>query len=124
MREFKCQITYNLASKHIYNEKEANKIKCNNRNGLFEIHSCTNNYENEEIEHIYVKGTKQIDAVIAITNLLEVVQVSKLVDFKEIVHSNHRGFMVDIDIKEYFYVEHSEYYYADNMALDSTKRFY
>ena len=47
-----------------------------------------------------------------------------MVDFKEIVYYNFRKFIVGINIKEYFYVEHSEYEHTDNMILDSIKGFY
>jgi len=45
-----------------------------------------------------------------------------LVDFKEIINSDHRGFIIDIDINEYFAIVSSDYDYADNVILDPTKR--
>ena len=92
------------------------------KNGLFDIYSYINNFEVKEEDNTHIKGTKQIDAVMTTTNLLEVVQGSRMVDSKEITDSDHRGFIVDINVKEYFFIEHSKCEYANNATLDSTKR--
>ena len=47
---------------------------------------------------------------------------SILIDFKEIIDTDHRGFIFDIDINEYFTIEASMYDKIENNNLDPTKR--
>jgi len=42
-------------------------------------------------------------------SLMQAIIGSKLIDFNNIVNMDHRGFLVDIDIKEYFSVNSSTY---------------
>jgi len=91
-------------------------------NGLIEVHGWVNEIDGNERDKTYEKGTKQIDAVLATEGLLNIIRGSKLVDYKEIINSDHRGFIVNIDINDYFSIAPSDYDYVDNVILDPTKR--
>ena len=69
-------------------------------NRLFEIHSYVNNCDLKNIDNTRIKGSKQIDAAMTTTELLEVVQGSRLINFKEITDLDHRGFIINIHRKE------------------------
>jgi len=69
-------------------------------NGLFDIHSTMNPNNERDRDNKYKTGSKQIDAVLSIPDLLDSIQGSKLVDFHEV----------------------GEYESSDNVTLDSTKR--
>ena len=90
-------------------------------NGLFEVHKTLNEIEDMVKDRMQEKGSKQIDAVLAIEDVLRTIQGSILVDFKDIVDTDHRGFIFDIDVKEYFSVDTSEYDKRDNIILDLTR---
>ena len=91
-------------------------------NGLFDIHSTMNPNNDRDRDNTYKIGSKQIDAVMSIPDLLDSIQGSKLVDFNKVVNSDHRGFIIDVDFNEYFSVDSSEYDNSNNVRLDSTKR--
>jgi len=93
-------------------------------NGLFEIYEALNGETVESKEKTYKSGSKQIDAVLATEEVLELLQGSLLLDFKDVVDSDHRGFIFDLDVYQYFSVEASEYDTTDNVTLNPTKRLY
>ena len=90
-------------------------------NGLFKVHETLNEIEDAVKDKTYEIGSKQIDTVLETEDILRVIQESILVDFKDIVDTDHRGFIFDLDIKEYFLVDASEYDKNDNITLDPTK---
>ena len=58
----------------------------------------------------------------ATDRLIESIVESKLTEFNEIINTNHRGFIVDIDIKKYFAVDSSSYDQNQGVTLDPTRR--
>ena len=53
---------------------------------------------------------------------MQVSQEGQITDFQVIVNTDHRGFVIDLDIKDYFSIERSKHDQSDNVKLDSTKR--
>jgi len=64
---------------------------------------------------------KQIDAILATKGVIQSIQGSILVDFKEIIDIDHRGFIFDLDVNEYFSVGASIYDLNDNVTLDPSR---
>ena len=78
-------------------------------NGLVEVYHTINNIEEDHRDNTHKTGSKQIDAVMATDGLIESIVGSKLTEFNEIINTDHRRFIVDIDIKKYFAVDSSSY---------------
>ena len=55
-----------------------------------------------DYDNTYKDRSKYIDLVAISHSLLEHVKRYKLVNYKEIIHCNHRRYLVDLDIVEYF----------------------
>ena len=55
-------------------------------------------------------------------DLMKFIQGSKIIDFNKVVNSDHRGFIINIDVKDYFSLNSSDYECANIVTLDSTKR--
>jgi len=91
-------------------------------NGLFEVHEMVNETDNYLKDRTQENSTKQIDAVLATEGVLQTIRESILIDFKEIIDTDHRGFIFDININEYFTIEASMYDKIENNNLDPTKR--
>ena len=49
--------------------------------------------------------SKCIDTVLVTTGLLEFIDGSKLIDFNEVIFTDHRGYITDLVLEEYFNVE-------------------
>ena len=78
-------------------------------NGLIEIHEAVNNIEDEIKDYTHKMGSKQIDAVLVTSELIQAIVGCKLTDFNDIINTDHRGFIFDINIKDYFDVDSSKY---------------
>ena len=91
-------------------------------NGLFEVHHTVNNIDNDERDNTHVTGSKQIDAVLATDGIVQSIKGSLLVEVNEIIENDHRGFIFDIDIQEYFSINASKYDRYDHVTIDPSRR--
>ena len=55
-------------------------------------------------------------------SILQATRESKLVDFDEIIITDHRGFIFDIDINEYFKITGSKHDRSEIRKLNPTNR--
>ena len=86
------------------------------------MHDTINNTEDNRKDNTRTNRSKQIDAIIAMDEIMQVKRGSKITDFQDITSANHRGFMIDLDTKAYFSINISKCDQSDNVTLDSTKR--
>ena len=91
-------------------------------NRLVEVHETINNIEDNRKDNTHTKRSKQIDAIMATNGLMQVMRGSKITDFQDAMNADHRGFVIGLDVKDYFSIESSKYDQSDNVKLDSTKR--
>ena len=70
-------------------------------NRLYEIYQEITNNESSDRDNTYKNGRNQIDAVFGTEQIVRVTRGSKIVDFDEIIITDHRGFMFNIDINKY-----------------------
>ena len=73
-------------------------------NGMYEIYREVNNCDEQERDKTFKDGSTQIDAVFATGKVLRSIRESKLVDFNDIIITNHHSFIFDIDFEEYFHL--------------------
>ena len=52
-------------------------------------------------------------------SLMEFVQGYIMVDFSKIFNSDHRGFLIDIDLESYFHIINEKIQKIDSSKLDS-----
>lgn len=52
---------------------------------------------------------------------MEYIEGSKLVDYSEIVESDHRGYVIDVAMEEYFEVEFSQWDSIDRVMLNPSR---
>ena len=71
---------------------------------------------------ISINSIYSIDATMATDGIIQAIRGIKNTDFKDIINTDHRGFMIDLDMKKYFSVESSKHDQTDNVKLDSSKR--
>jgi len=91
-------------------------------NGIEEIHQ-EYHYRNDRVrDATHKSGKSQIDAVFASTEVIDCVQGSKLIDFNEIVITDHRGFMFDVNIMRYFRKKKDDYDESQNRNLNPNNR--
>ena len=64
----------------------------------------------------------QIDAMFASPSVMQHVRGSKLIDFDEIIPTDQRGFLFDIDFEEYFNIKLSTYDKSETRKLNPNNR--
>ena len=78
-------------------------------NCFFEIHQKISQREWNGRENTYKNSKKQIDAAIGTGLIVCIIRGSRSINLDEIVVTNHRGFLFDIDFKEIFKLQASHY---------------
>jgi len=91
-------------------------------NGLYEIYQEITNNKSSDRDNTYKNGRNQIDAVFGTEQIVRVIRGSKIVDFDIIIITDHRGFMFDIDINEYFNLPASQYDRSELRKLNPVNR--
>ena len=91
-------------------------------NGLYEIHQELTIEEINERDRTYKDGQNQLDAVFGTKSVLRVARGSKIVDFDEVILTDHRGFIFDLDVNEYFNLPASAYDKSESRKLNLGNR--
>jgi len=56
----------------------------------------------DQIDPTQIRGLKYIDGIFITEGVIEVIEESKLVEINNIVITDYRGYMFDMNIKSYF----------------------
>ena len=91
-------------------------------NGLYELHQELTDCPRDKRDNTYKIGRNQINAIFRMKKVNRAAIGSKLVDFNEIIITNHRGFLIDIDFKAYFKLQASQYDKSESRKLNPTNR--
>ena len=92
-----------------------------NKLGIKDIHQQYNFIELDEIDNTYRDRSKYIDTIAASESILSFVEGCRLYEINEILDTNHRGYIIDIDLKEYFDQEFSSWNQINKSLLDPEK---
>jgi len=90
--------------------------------GVHNIHQIANNVELEQMCKTYVHGSSPIDAIYASNGIMEYVDGCKILDNNEIVEADHRGYLIDIALEEYFEDEFREWDEVNKTILNPSRR--
>ena len=74
-------------------------------NGLTDVFEYVNLENGEKRERTYKRGSTCIDSMSVTGGLLQHITGSEMIEYNEMIVSDHRGFLVDIDINTYLNVE-------------------
>ena len=91
-------------------------------NGFYELHEEVNETDSLVRDKTYKNGTKQIDVILGTEPILQATRGSKIIDFDEIIITDHRGFLFDVDVKEYFDINTSKYDKSETRKLNPANR--
>jgi hypothetical protein len=67
-----------------------------------DVHSRINNINLKQLDKAYINRLKAIDSNAVSEGLMEFVEGLKLIHHNEIIFSDHRAYIVDINIEDYF----------------------
>ena len=66
------------------------------------MHCIVNNIKPKEKDLIFIRDSKCIDSVMASESILEYIEGCRLVDYNEILLTDHIEYLFDINMQEYF----------------------
>ena len=75
--------------------------------GAIDVHTKINNIEMNQMDKTSKLGLKPIDSFAASAGILDYVEGSMTFDFNKIFETDHRGYLVDVGLDEYFELEFS-----------------
>ena len=75
---------------------------------VHEIHPLFNEIPMQQIGRTYKHGSRTIDSIAATSGIMDYIDGCKLLDYNDIVESDHRAYVIDIAIDDYFHTEISE----------------
>ena len=70
----------------------------------------------------YKKGLRAIDSIAVSSGVMSYIEGSKLVEYSDAVESNHRGYIADVAMEDYFETEFSQWDSIDRVMLNPSKR--
>jgi len=70
--------------------------------GVKDIHSTTNNIEITQMDNTNVNGSHPIDSIAATREISDYIEGCQMVDNNDIIYTDHRGYLVDINLEDYF----------------------
>ena len=93
-----------------------------NRTGLNDVFSYFHDIDETIREPTFIRGPRCIDTLAATMGLLDFFDGIRIMNFSEIVLTDHRGIMADIDINAYFEMETSTFDVRLNTKFDPRRR--
>ena len=92
--------------------------------GVEDVHSRINNIPLKEMDKTYINGSNSIDTIAVSEGIMEYVEGVKLIAHNEIVTMDHRAYVVDINMEEYFSDEFSQWDAINHAMLDPARKSY
>ena len=89
---------------------------------VHEIHPIVNAVPIHSIGKTYKNRSKPIDSIAATSGLIEYVDGYKLLGYNDVVESDHRSYMIEIAIEDYFNEQLSEWDSINKVVLNPVKR--
>ena len=81
---------------------------------------CMNNIDYKMGDRNYKYKSKQIDSIAATNGIMNHIEGCRLINYNDIVESNHCAYMIDVDIKEFLKEEFSRWENANQVILNPT----
>ena len=87
-----------------------------------DAHSRINNIDLKQLDKTYINRSKAIDSITVSEGLMKFVEGSKLIYYNKIIFSDHRAYIVDINIDEYFSNQMSSWDEINHVMLNPSKK--
>lgn len=73
-----------------------------------DVHSKMNNVAAMHLDKTYKKVSRAIDSIAVSSRVMSYIEGSKLVECSDAVESDHRGYIIDAAMEDYFEMEFSQ----------------
>ena len=89
-----------------------------------EVHTVLNRDYHGKKDSTYKKGKNIINFVVASTTMIEYIDGSLITDYNKILITDHRGFIIDVQLEEYLMIEGNTVDKLGTSKLNSWKMLY
>ena len=89
---------------------------------VHEIHPIINNILINQIGKTYKHGSNPIDSIAASSGVIDFIDGCKLLDYNDILESDHRGYVINSAIEDYFNKELCEWDNLNKVMLNPARR--
>ena len=90
--------------------------------GVRDVHSFYNNIPLNQLDNTHVRGSVPIDSIAIRSGLMSHVEGIKLLERNEVVMSDHRAYLLDVNAEEYFESELSFFNQIDKTLLNPLRK--
>lgn len=90
--------------------------------GIEDVHSRVNNIPIDQLDKTYINGSQAIDTIAMSEGMFDYVEGSVLLSHAEIVQSDHRPYLVDINLEDYFNAELNLWDNINHSKLDPSRK--
>ena len=90
--------------------------------GVKETHVHVNKLRLEQLDKTYKNGSKPIDSIAATSGIMEHVEGCEVMNHDDIVETDHRACMIDINVEDYFKEEFNVWDDINHVMLNPAKR--
>ena len=70
--------------------------------GIADVHQSYHKLNLNQMDHTEVRGSKLIDTIAASHGIMEYVEGSILLEYNELIFTDHRAYIVDLNLEDYF----------------------
>ena len=70
--------------------------------GVRDVYSAINQIKVRQMDNTFIRGSKLIDTIAISNRIIQCVEGCKSIDKNSIILSNHRAYLVNINLKKYF----------------------
>ena len=88
------------------------------------MHHMINRIPTNELDKTEVNGTKAIDTIAASYSVIEYVEGCKLLEYNEIVVSDYRVCIIDVNLEDYFNEQLSQWDEINRIMINLVRRSY
>ena len=75
-------------------------------NGLLKVHDLLNRDNHTKKYTTYIKGSKYINFITAISGLINYIDGYKLTNYNQIIESDYREYIIDLNFEQYFKISY------------------
>jgi len=92
--------------------------------GIQDAHSLYNKIPLNDLDPTNIKGIKPIDSIAVTSGIMKFVEGVKLLDNNDVVISDHRAYVMDLNVEEYFQDQFSSWDTINKVVLNPSRKSY
>ena len=93
-----------------------------NEIGVQDVHSMHNRIPLKELDSTNINGSKPIDSIALSSGVIDFIEGAKLLGNKNVIITDHRAYMIDFNMEEYFQDQFSSFVGVNRALLNPSRK--